>query len=449
MPQLKEPALNIRTPTSPANIPTVTKFTLSHIYATLWVGFSIYISLPWLYDFSNVVSFPFALFVISGIAYLPGYFNVFMLVSLLLDRQQPIKTNYPSNSLTVLIAARNEAKTIRNTIRHIKIQDYIGKIKVIVIDNGSTDNTAETAIEAGKEFELDLLVLTEEKPGKFNALNKGLSETETELVITLDADTILNKSAFRYIVARLVSSSEEVCAVAGSILVRNSRSSLITRIQEWDYFLGIASIKRFQGLYQGTLVAQGAFSLYRTKILIEYGGWPDAIGEDIILTWNLLFKGYKVYFEPLSVAFTNVPSTFSAFASQRSRWARGMIEALKLSKPWKMPKVYIKYLTGIDLMLPYLDFCYTFFWIPGLIMAFWGFNWIVGPVTLLVMPLTFLTYGLFYMHQKQVSYILGLKFKKNSIGFLLYSLFFYQMILSPVAFWGYLQEIFHLKRQWK
>jgi biofilm PGA synthesis N-glycosyltransferase PgaC len=59
-------------------------------------------------------------------------------------------------------------------------------------------------------------------------------------------------------------------------------------MQEWDYFLGIASVKRMQGLYQGTLVAQGAFSLYRTQALRAAGGWPDAIGEDIVLTWRLI-----------------------------------------------------------------------------------------------------------------------------------------------------------------
>lgn len=55
-------------------------------------------------------------------------------------------------------------------------------------------------------------------------------------------------------------------------------------------FLGIASIKRMQGMYQGTLVAQGAFSLYTTDILKQVGGWPDAIGEDIVLTWKMLRK---------------------------------------------------------------------------------------------------------------------------------------------------------------
>jgi poly-beta-1,6-N-acetyl-D-glucosamine synthase len=58
--------------------------------------------------------------------------------------------------------------------------------------------------------------------------------------------------AVRQLVARLLNAPPDVQAVAGSVLVRNSRDNLWTRMQEWDYFLGIASVKRMQGLYQGT-----------------------------------------------------------------------------------------------------------------------------------------------------------------------------------------------------
>jgi len=101
----------------------------------------------------------------------------------------------------------------------------------------------------------------------------------------------LHTAAIRQLVARLLNAPPDVQAVAGSVLVRNSRDNLWTRMQEWDYFLGIASVKRMQGLYQGTLVAQGAFSLYRTKALRAAGGWPDAIGEDIVLTCSSCGKG--------------------------------------------------------------------------------------------------------------------------------------------------------------
>ena len=93
--------------------------------------------------------------------------------------------------------------------------------------------------------------VSEPRPGKSHALNTGLAATRTDLVITVDADTLLHRRAVRHLVARLLSAPGDVRAVAGSVLVRNSRDTVWTRMQEWDYFLGIASVKRMQGLYQG------------------------------------------------------------------------------------------------------------------------------------------------------------------------------------------------------
>ena len=429
-------------------IPVPLKFMLSHAFALLWTCISIYISIPWVNDLSRIVTLPMSLLIICGIAYIPGYMNAFLVVSLIFDRQPPFKDEYPSSDITILIAARNEAKNIENTLAHIAKQDYTGKIKVFVIDNGSSDDTSLIALRAGKSLALAITVVREEKPGKYNALNTGLKHVSTDLLITLDADTLLHTSAVRYLVARMESAPKEVCAVAGSVLVRNSRENTITKIQEWDYFLSIASIKRLQGLYQGTLVAQGAYSVYKTECVREIGGWPDAIGEDIVLTWNLLNHNWKIYFEPMAVAFTSVPTTIHEFARQRSRWARGMIEALKKTKPWQQPQIYTKYLTGINLIIPYLDLIYTFCWLPGLVLSFFGIFLIVGPATLLVLPLTLLSYSVLYLYQKYVFKSLNLKIRKNWFGFLLF-LLCYQMIMSPVSVWGYSQEAFKLKRVWK
>ncbi|MFU0825286.1 glycosyltransferase family 2 protein [Clostridium sp.] len=425
-----------------------TKFLISHIFSFIWTSFSIYISIDWVKDFSQIVPLHAAIIIIAGIAYIPGYINAFLVISLLLDRQPAFKNLYPTDEITILIAARNEADKIENTIKYIAKQDYTGQYKVIVIDNGSTDATASIAIEAGERFNVYVSVIREDNPGKFIALNTGIKHVDTEYIITLDADTLLHKSALRYLVARIKSAPNDISAVAGSVLVRNSRDSLITKVQEWDYFLAIASIKRLQGLYQGTLVAQGAYSIYKTKNIKEIGGWPDAIGEDIVLTWTMLSKGWKIYFEPLAVAFTDVPTDLYAFSRQRSRWARGMIEALKLIKPWHQPYAYTKYLTGINFIMPYIDFAYTFCWIPGLVLALFGIYWIVGPMTLLVLPLTLLSYTLLYIYQKHVFKSLNLKIRKNYLGFFIFILF-YQMIMSPISVLGYLQEFFKLKRVWE
>jgi biofilm PGA synthesis N-glycosyltransferase PgaC len=410
--------------------------------------FSIVLSVPWVKELGQVVTVPVAIVIITGIAYLPGYLNAFMVVSLLFDRQPAFKTLNPKEPLSILIACWNEEKGIAVTLQQLAKQDYEGLMRIYVIDNNSSDHTAEVSKQAGKELGLDIHVLFEKKPGKHHALNKALSSVDTKYTITLDADTLLHPQAVRRLVARMESAPKEVCAVAGAVLVRNSRENWLARLQEWDYFLGIASIKRLQGLYQGTLVAQGAYSLYKTDVIKEVGGWPDAIGEDIVLTWAFLEKNYKVYFEPTAIAFTDVPTKFSHFARQRSRWARGMIEALKRVKPWEQPRIFTRYLTGSNLVMPYLDFVYTFVWIPGLILSFFGVFWIVGAHTLLVLPLALLSNYLLYRYQKGVFHELGLRIRKNRIGFIFFVLC-YQMIMSPVSVWGYVQEFMQRKRVWR
>lgn len=429
-------------------IPVIRKFSYGHIFALTWMSISIFISLPWVKDLGTYFTLPVAVFIIAGIAYLPGYLNAFMVFSLLFDRQPPFKISNPTEPVTIMIACYNEEMNIENTLSYLAKQDYLGEIKVIVIDNNSTDNTARVVKNAADKINLDITLILESKQGKNNALNTGLKIVSTELVITLDADTLLHKSAINYMVRRLFSSPTDVCAVAGAVLVRNSRGNLIARVQEWDYFLGIASIKRLQGMFQSTLVAQGAFSLYKTEAVRRIGGWPDAIGEDIVLTWKLLSNKGRVYFEPLAVAFTDVPVTLNHFIKQRSRWARGMIEAIKIIKPWQHNLIYTKYLTGSNLLMPYMDITYTFFWVPGLILAFFGYYWIVGLATLMVLPLTMTINYSLYRYQKNVFRSLDLKIRKNGLGFIVYVLF-YQIIMSPVSVWGYIQELFNATRVWK
>ncbi len=424
------------------------KFWYSHIIAALWMTLSISLSISWLEDLSKLITRPGAILLIAGIGYIPGYINAFVVSSLLLDKQPKYKNTNPIRDITIIIACRNEEGAISETLKYIAKQDYKGKIKIIIADNGSSDRTSMVAVKAAEEYKLDLISVYEKKPGKHNALNTALRYVTTEYLITLDADTLLHKAAIKNIVARIESSPKDVCAVAGTVLVRNSRENLICALQEWDYFLGIASIKRMQGLYQGTLVAQGAYSIYKTQVIEEVGGWPDAIGEDIVLTWRFLQKNKRVYFEPYAVAFTEVPASLKHLIRQRSRWARGMIEALKIVKPWEHPIPYVRCLTMINLIMPYLDFVYTFCWIPGLILAFFGKFWIVGVTTLFVIPLAMLQNYVLYSYEKRVFKSLNLRIRKNTGGFILYVLF-YQMLMSPISVLGYLQELFKLRRIWK
>jgi biofilm PGA synthesis N-glycosyltransferase PgaC len=430
-------------------VPVPWKLALAQVVALGWLGVSVWLSLPWLGDLAGAVGPVAAVLVVALVAYLPGWLVAFLAASLLLDRQPLIRTTHPTVPVTVLIAARNEAERIEETIAYIARQDYPGPIRVLLADNGSTDGTRAIAEAFGAASCLDVRCIVEPRPGKCHALNSGLEAVETELVITLDADTLLHPKAIRQLVARLLSSPADVKAVAGSVLVRNSRDSLWTRMQEWDYFLGIASVKRMQGLYQGTLVAQGAFSLYRTQAVLAAGGWPDAIGEDIVLTWQLMRQGARVYYEPSAVAFTVAPARLVHFARQRARWARGMIEGLRSVKPWNQPRWLLRFLTGVDLLIPALDVAYALVWLPGLLLAATGRYWIVGPYTVAVLPLTLLVNAILYRYQRRrVFNLLGLRVRRNTLGFVAFVLT-YQMLMSPVSVAGYVQELLGLRRRWK
>jgi len=236
--------------------------------------------------------------------------------------------------------------------------------------------------------------------------------------------------------------------VAGNVLVRNSRENMITKLQEWDYFHGIAVIKRVQSLYQGTLVAQGAFSIYRTEAVRRLNGWPPKIGEDIVLTWGLRDLGYRVGYAENAFCFTMVPETYRQFFRQRKRWSRGLIEAFK-SYPSTLFKVRMNSpFIWYNLFFPLVDSAYLLFFLPGLIAAVFFQNYlIVGMMTVLLLPLALIANGLFYRKQKRIFSEYGLKVRMNPLGFLVY-LLCYQAIMAPATVTGYLSELLNLAKKW-
>ena len=424
------------------------KFAVACLVAAAWVGLSAWISLPWIGDLARHVTVVPAVVLVSLLAFVPGFLVAFLAAGALLDRQPTLVSASPTAPLTVLIAARNEAASICDTLRSLAAQDYAGDISVVLVDNGSTDETAVLARDAASNAGMVLTVLHESTPGKSHALNTGLATVRTPLVITLDADTLLQRSAIRLLVARLEASPPDVVAVAGDVMVRNSRNGLLARLQAWDYLLGIAAVKRIQGLFQGTLVAQGAFSLYRTDDVRAVEGWPDAIGEDIVLTWQLMRRG-RIYYEPLAVAFTSAPEPLRGLVRQRSRWARGMLEGLRTVPPWRQRRAMARAMTSIDLVIPFLDVAYVFVWLPGLVLACFGYFWFVGPMTVAVLPMTMFVYGLLlHFQRRRVLEPLGLVHRRNALAFVIF-LVFYQALMSATSVYGYAQELFGRKRSWK
>ncbi len=424
--------------------PVRLKFIITVIVAALWFFFCATWAQPWINQLSLIVPRQLAVFLILTIALIPGFMYAFTLFSLIMDRrpaQKPLE-QYPP--LTVLIAAYNEEEQLRGCVESVLKQDYPAQLEIIVVDDGSTDRTL-TILNSFPDPRIRVIAV--DHGGKANALNRGLPLSSYDLVVTIDADTYLYKQALQRIVGRLLTDPTNTVAVAGTVLVRNSRESMITRMQEWDYFHGIASAKRIQSLYQGTLVAQGAFSLFRKQAVLEAGGWPDKIGEDIVLTWALLRRGGRIGFAEDAVCFTTVPTKYGIFYQQRRRWSRGMIEGFK-SHPHVLliPRLSTLFIYW-NLLFPVLDVVYLFVFLPGLVAAFFGHYFIAGPTTLAVLPLALLLNYIMFHVQQRMFLSRGLKVRRNFVAFIWYA-FCYQIVMVPACVAGYASEIMSLKKQW-
>lgn len=400
-----------------------------------------------MHDLSSYIGYFWAIFLIYGIAIIPGFMNSFAAFSLMMDTRPKRQRLAVYPGITMLVAAYNEAASIEDTLVSISQQKYSGKLQVIVISDGSQDETAEIVRKAESRFPWLTLLDLKQNAGKAHALNEGLKLAEHDLVITVDADSYLHRITLINIVERYVADPPNTRAVAGKILVRNSRTNLLTKTQEWDYFLGISATKRLQSLYQGTLVAQGAFSIYDRNALIEVGGWPECVGEDIVLTWALLNAGYRIGHCEDACLFTNAPTTLKVFVKQRQRWARGMIEAFI-----KHPSILIKprlstFFIYWNLFFPWLDIAFTFGFIPGIILACFGHYWIVGIMTLVLLPMAFLLGFLNYSIERRMFNDLELKVRKNFSGFLLYVLA-YSFLLQPASILGYMDEVLRTRKTW-
>jgi len=422
------------------------KFAIAILAGTSWAVFSYLAARAWLNDLSGVTGATLAHLAIFGIAIIPGFMNAFLVASLLLDRRPAIRVSTDSlPGITILVAAYNEEACIASTIDSIALQAYPGPMEVIVINDGSSDATALRLAEL--QYPWLQVINLERNGGKSGALNVGLARARFRLTLTVDGDSYLYRNALRNLVGRYLSDPPDTRAVAGAVLVRNSRVNLVTAAQEWDYFHGIAAIKRLQSLYQGTLVAQGAFSIYDTETIRALGGWPDTVGEDIVLTWSMLAQGYRVGFAENACVFTNAPTTWKQFIRQRQRWSRGLIEAFKahwrLLFKARMTTLFIWW----NLLFPYLDLAFTLAFIPGLVLALFGIYWLAGPLTLFLLPLAALVNLLMFRVQSRMFTQQGLHVRRNVAGFLFYALC-YSFVLQPACVIGYVQELLNRSKTW-
>ncbi|GGJ84832.1 bi-functional transferase/deacetylase [Pilimelia anulata] len=224
--------------------------------------------------------------------------------------------------VSVIVPAYNESAGIAQTVRSLAGGDHPG-IEVVVVDDGSTDDTAAVVRGLGLP---NVRLVTIPNGGKANALNVGVRHAAHDLIVMVDGDTVFESDAVRHLVQPF--GDPRVGAVAGNVKVGN-RANLLARWQHLEYVIGFNLDRRVYDLLGCMPTVPGAIGAYRRQALLDTGGLSeDTLAEDTDLTIALLRAGWRVVYEERARSWTEVPTTMRQLWAQRHRWCYGTIQAL-------------------------------------------------------------------------------------------------------------------------
>jgi len=234
-------------------------------------------------------------------------------------RRRPLPPAPEGLRFSIVVPAHDEVRVIAKSLAAIGRLEGDG-IEVIVVDDGSTDGTADVA----RAF--PCRVIRQPQRGKAAALNAGIAVATGDVVVVLDADTVLAPDFLRLVAPHFADPA--VGAVAGNVKVGNRRSFL-ARLQALEYIVSLNLDRRAQAQLNVMSVVPGAAGAFRRRAVLGVGGYPtDTLVEDADLTFTLLAAGWRIPYEPAAVAWTEAPQRVSAVMRQRRRWSFGTVEVV-------------------------------------------------------------------------------------------------------------------------
>lgn len=280
------------------------------------------------------------------------------------ERKNRIKRNY---GFSVLVPAFNEEKVIAHCISGFQKLNY-SNAELIIINDGSTDNTLSTLKNTLKLFPYkrysmtanlqhttinkiygssifpNIYVIDKYQGGKADALNAGINFSVNEVIITLDADSLLDKNSLCEMNAAFQDTDTIACG--GTVLIAQAftgetdnlkptfKISGIIRYQFLQYLTAFYLHKRAQASLRTISVIAGAFGAFRKDILLDINGFRKTIGEDMDITLKLHLwikengKNKKISFAPAAMCYTECPTTIIDLFKQRVRWQKAFIDCL-------------------------------------------------------------------------------------------------------------------------
>ncbi len=278
--------------------------------------------------------------------------------------------------VSIFIPAHNEEMTIEKTLDSL-LQLETKPHQVIVAENGSSDETALKAqYFADQHPEISVLVRSYGPVGKANALNAALAEATGEVIVVLDADTVIDTKFIDSVQPHF--KNERVGAVAGNVRVGNTKR-MLAKLQALEYGVSLALDRSAQAELGVVSVVPGAAGAFRRGALEQVGGWPGrTLVEDTDLTVLLHRAKWEIPYEAGAISYTEAPETSREVVKQRRRWAFGSIEVVALNsqmmfsaKDGKLGILGLPWLLLSQVLLPALAPIVDIYLIWSVLQGFW------------------------------------------------------------------------------
>lgn len=251
--------------------------------------------------------------------------------------------------VSIVIPAYNEENKIEKTLKSIHSLEYPkDKLEVIVVDDGSTDNTASIV----KSFKDVILIQLKKNSGRAAIpINIGIDHAKNEIISIMNADSYPKKDALLYMIEYF--KDKNTGAVTGAYLANNPKT-FIQKLQNFEYRI-IAWNRKLLQFLNAVYVTPGPLSLYRKSVLLEIGKFDEEnLTEDIEIAWRILKHNYSVKMCLSAVTYVETPATFKKWWRQRVRWNIGGLQTLNKYKGLMFSRKYDMF--GIFVIPLFLSF---------------------------------------------------------------------------------------------